>query len=172
MITLYLARHGQTQENIARIFQGHLPGTLTEEGKRQATALGEELQQARLDAIISSDLKRVTDTVVLSVGKRDLPWEQTPLLREIDWGDWTGLPLASVNRNNLPSNAETRNMLYERAGRFLEHLKEHYDGKCVLAVAHGQINRAIEAHIRGIMPEDMPGIPSMQNAEVRKFILA
>ena len=86
MITLYLARHGQTQENIARIFQGHLPGTLTEEGKRQAAALGEELQQARLDAIISSDLKRVTDTVVLSVGKRDLPWEQTPLLREIDWG--------------------------------------------------------------------------------------
>ena len=32
MITLYLARHGQTVENLSRIFQGHLPGTLTEEG--------------------------------------------------------------------------------------------------------------------------------------------
>ena len=31
MITLYLARHGQTVENLSRIFQGHLPGTLTEE---------------------------------------------------------------------------------------------------------------------------------------------
>ena len=36
MITLYLARHGQTVENLSRIFQGHLPGTLTEEGKKQA----------------------------------------------------------------------------------------------------------------------------------------
>lgn len=34
MITLYLARHGQTVENLSRIFQGHLPGTLTEEGKK------------------------------------------------------------------------------------------------------------------------------------------
>lgn len=35
MITLYLARHGQTVENLSRIFQGHLPGTLTEEGKNR-----------------------------------------------------------------------------------------------------------------------------------------
>ena len=40
MITLYLARHGQTVENLSRIFQGHLPGTLTEEGKKQARYLG------------------------------------------------------------------------------------------------------------------------------------
>ena len=32
MITLYLARHGQTKENTMRIFQGHLPGELTDEG--------------------------------------------------------------------------------------------------------------------------------------------
>ena len=40
MLTIYLARHGQTEENLSRIFQGHLPGHLTEEGKRQAIALG------------------------------------------------------------------------------------------------------------------------------------
>ena len=51
MITLYLARHGQTEENLSRIFQGHLPGHLTEEGKRQAVALGESLKDIALDAI-------------------------------------------------------------------------------------------------------------------------
>ena len=35
MITLYLARHGQTEENMTRIFQGHMPGTLTVEGIAQ-----------------------------------------------------------------------------------------------------------------------------------------
>ena len=51
MITLYLARHGQTVENLSRIFQGHLPGTLTEEGKKQAMDLGESLRNIALDAV-------------------------------------------------------------------------------------------------------------------------
>ena len=29
MITLYLARHGQTEQNLAHIFQGQMPGNLT-----------------------------------------------------------------------------------------------------------------------------------------------
>ena len=61
MIEVYLARHGQTEENISRIFQGHLPGRLTEEGKRQAVELGEKLKDIELDAIVSSDLQRVAD---------------------------------------------------------------------------------------------------------------
>lgn len=58
MITLYLARHGQTEENIARIFQGHMPGTLTVEGIAQAEALRDTLRNISLDAVVSSDLKR------------------------------------------------------------------------------------------------------------------
>ena len=116
MITIYLARHGQTEENISRIFQGHLPGHLTEEGKQQAVELGKRLRDIPLDAILSSDLQRVIDTVRLAVGDRNLPWQTTPLLREIDWGSWTGLPLDSVDRTHLPADAETREMLYERAG--------------------------------------------------------
>jgi len=63
MITIYLARHGQTEENISRIFQGHLPGHLTEEEKQQAVELGKCLQDIPLDAILSSDLQRVIGTV-------------------------------------------------------------------------------------------------------------
>ena len=80
MLTIYLARHGQTEENLSRIFQGHLPGHLTEEGKRQAIALGKALENIPLDAIVSSDLQRVADTVRLAVGSRDLPWEKNALL--------------------------------------------------------------------------------------------
>ena len=99
---MYLARHGQTEENVNRIFQGQLPGRLTEEGKRQAVAMGEELAGVSLDAVVSSDLQRVVDTVQLAVGNRNLPWEKNSLLREIDWGSWTGRPLDSVDRKHLP----------------------------------------------------------------------
>ena len=35
MMTLYIVRHGQTEENLKRILQGHMPGTLTEKGKEE-----------------------------------------------------------------------------------------------------------------------------------------
>lgn len=171
MITLYLARHGQTEENIARIFQGHLPGTLTDEGKEQARLMGKQLENISLDCIVSSDLQRVVDTVQIAMHGRFLPWEKTVLLREVDWGKWTGLKIDSVKTSELPDDVETREMLYERAGRFLSYLKENYDGKNVLAVAHGLINRSIQGNIEGVELEKIFSVPHMKNAEVRKFII-
>ena len=43
-MTLYLLRHGETEENVQHILQGHMPGTLTETGKAQARALAEEVR--------------------------------------------------------------------------------------------------------------------------------
>ncbi len=165
-MNVFLARHGQTEENLSRIFQGHLPGHLTEEGKRQAVALGESLKDIALDAIVSSDLQRVVDTVRLAVGNRDLPWEKNALFREIDWGSWTGLPIDSVDRSRLPADAETPEMLYARAGRCIEYLRAHYPGKSVLVVAHGQINRNILAQVKGIPLSRLKEIPLMKNASV------
>ncbi|MBM6844030.1 histidine phosphatase family protein [Phocaeicola plebeius] len=171
MITLYLARHGQTVENLSRIFQGHLPGILTEEGKKQAMELGESLRDIALDAVVSSDLQRVVDTVQLAVGSRQLPWQQTTLLREIDWGPWTGLSVGSVDLSNPPSGVETRQMMYDRAGAFLDYLWQHYDGKRVLVVAHGQINRYLEARITGVPLEELRTVPLMKNAELHRYEL-
>ena len=62
-------------------------------------------------------------------------------------------------------------MLYERAGRFVDYLKERYDGKQVLAVGHGLINRAVQAHIQGVTLEHLRSVPKMNNAELRRFKL-
>ena len=171
MTTIYLARHGQTEENLMRIFQGHLPGTLTSDGIEQARNLGKELEGIQIDCILSSDLKRVTDTVNYAIADRHLSWEKTELLREIDWGKWTGLKIDSVNKKNPPEDAETKEMLYERGKRIVEYIKEKYSGKTVLVVAHGLINRSIQAHILGVDINELYNIPHMKNAEVRKFTL-
>ena len=171
MTTIYLARHGQTEENLMRIFQGHLPGTLTADGIEQAQNLGKELEGIQIDCILSSDLKRVVDTVNYAIADRNLPWEKTKLLREIDWGKWTGLKIDSVDKKNPPEDAETKEMLYERGKRIVEYIKEKYSGKNVLVVAHGLINRSIQAHILGVDINELYNIQHMKNAEVRKFTL-
>ena len=171
MTTIYLTRHGQTEENLMRIFQGHMPGKLTEEGIEQARNLGKELCDIHLDCILSSDLQRVVDTVSIAMADRNLPWEQNSLLREIDWGSWTGIKIDSVNTKNPPEDEETKEMLYERSRRIVEYIREKYEGKDVLVVAHGLINRSIQAHIIDVAIKDLYKIPHMKNAEVRKFTI-
>lgn len=62
-------------------------------------------------------------------------------------------------------------MLYERGRRIVEYIKEKYEGKDVLVVSHGLINRSIQTHILGVDINELYNIPHMKNAEVRKFIL-
>lgn len=45
---LIMARHGQTEENVKKIFQGHLPGKLTKLGEEQAKKLAERLKDEKL----------------------------------------------------------------------------------------------------------------------------
>ena len=171
MMTIYLARHGQTEENLSRIFQGHLPGRLTAEGKEQARILGVRLQNIAIDMVVSSDLQRCKDTVQLAVGERQLPWVTTPLLREIDWGSWTGLYIKDVDLTCFPADVETEPKLYDRAAQFLQWLKQNYDGRRILVVGHGLINRAVQAHIEGIPLQQLRSVPKMNTAELRTFTL-
>lgn len=170
MITLYLVRHGQTKENLERIFQGHLPGTLTEEGIEQAKQLREELKDIKFDSIICSDLQRAVDTVDILLDGEEVEYYRTELLREINWGSWTGMLIKDVDIKNLPSDVETQEMLYERAGNFVKYLKKNYDGT-ILAVGHGLINRAIQANIQDIPLSNIRIIERVNNCEVRKFII-
>lgn len=171
MLTVYLARHGQTQENVDRIFQGHLPGVLTSEGKRQAVLLGKRLETVPLDAVLSSDLQRVIDTVELAVGGRNLPWQTTELLREADWGHWTGLPLSVAQHHTLPADAETPSQLYERAARCWDYIRHRYAGKQILVVAHGLIIRYMRACLSGIPSDRLSEVPPMNNGQVIRLTI-
>lgn len=167
---LSLVRHGETQENLDRILQGHLPGTLTEQGKMQASKLRNIISLDSYDHIISSDLKRVTDTVSIFLNGRSKPWEQTPLLREIDWASMTGMKIADVNFRQLAPDIETRENLYLRAHEALHHIL-HHQGQRLLIFSHGLFLRSLIAHITHTPIDQLHTIPKMQNCEVRTFTL-
>ena len=53
----------------------------------------------------------------------------------------------------------------------MDYLMENYQGMRVLVVAHGLINRSLQAQIQGIPITELTSIPHMQNAEVRRLII-
>ena len=171
MLTLYLARHGETEENVAQILQGHLPGCLTQKGREQADGLCFQLQksvQEKIDVLLSSDLQRCLDTAEPVSRYLGMPIAKCRLLRERDWGSLTGAHIPELKGREFPADVESVEQMFSRAAQFLEYVSREYDGKCVLAIGHGLFDRVIQACFDGCTIAD---IPRMGNAEIRKLVI-
>ena len=94
--------------------------------------------------------------------------DTTPLLRERDWGSFTGRYIPDLKNVEWPDDVEPLDDLLERARRFLEYIKTRYEGKTVLAVGHGIVNKAIQAVYSG---KQMRQVERMTNCEVRRLEL-
>lgn len=86
------------------------------------------------------------------------------LLRERDWGSFTGRYIPDLQNEVWPDDIETLEAMKARARRFLDFVRDNYPGKTVLAVGHGIINKAIQSVYLG---KPMNEIQKMANCEVR-----
>lgn len=161
---LYLVRHGETVDNASQTMQGQTQGELNERGILQAQELSGEWKDREIDVIVSSDLKRAIDTAAIVAAPHGLEVVKTPLLRERDWGDFTGRYIPDLKNEPFPDNVESLENLLSRAGEFITYVRETFPGKKVLAVGHGIINKAIQSYY---YQKPMNEIQRMQNAEVR-----
>ena len=172
MTLLYLVRHGETVDNVHRIMQGQTPGQLNENGIRQAEEVADKLKDEAIDAFVSSDLRRSIHTCELIARPHGMPVTTTPLLRERDWGSFTGKYIPELSNLNDPSlwpdDIESLDALKRRAKDFMVWLKEQYPGQKVLAVGHGIINKAIQSVYYN---KPMNEIKPMSNAEIRMIEL-
>lgn len=168
MTKLILVRHGQTIDNVNQIMQGQTQGELTDEGIRQAQELAETLKNETIDAFISSDLKRSVDTCELIASRRGCQFFQTALLRERDWGSFTGRYIPDLKDEPWTDDIETIEQMKQRAKDFLDYVRRNFPDKTVLAVGHGIINKAIQAVYYN---KTMPEIPRMENGECRLLML-
>jgi probable phosphoglycerate mutase len=168
MTTLYLVRHGETKDNVAKIMQGQRQGELTPTGIAQMEELAVSLSEIHFDSIISSDLQRAYDSAQILSHQWKQPVQTTPLLRERDWGDFTGRFIPDLKGLPLPDNVEEMEDLLNRAKSFLEWAKTNHQDNTILAVGHGIINKAIQAVHYGKLTRE---IPKMSNAEFRIIYL-
>ena len=165
---LFLARHGETVDNANKIMQGQTQGQLNDEGRRQAEELARRMASVPLDAVVASDLHRSVETALIVAAPHGLEVVETPLLRERDWGGFTGRYIPDLKDAVWPDDIETLEALQARARAFLDFIRSYYEGKTVLAVGHGIVNKAIQAVFYG---KQMPQVERMTNCEVRRLEL-
>jgi broad specificity phosphatase PhoE len=160
---LLLVRHGETDWNAARRWQGRDDPPLNDSGRTQAEQLAAEIEGEQIDAVYASDLRRAMETAQIVAARLDLPVCALDGLREIDVGSWSGLTREDLETRfpeqlarHLESwgtgweDGESPEELSERvlaaAGKIT---KEHPDGR-VLVVTHGGVIRALTAIAHGV----------------------
>ena len=152
---LYMVRHGQSENNLAKRFTGWAQVKLTEKGIEDARRAGEYLKGIAFDRIYSSDLIRAVQTAEYAIpGCRPVQLAQ---LREIGLGE---LEMRSIDEcmeqlgedflinrsmyNFVPYGGENRDMIEARVRCFFEML-ENDPCENVAVFAHaGTVNTALD----------------------------
>lgn len=149
MTLLVVWRHGQTEWNRTHRVQGHADIGLDPTGLDQAGAAAQKLAEHKPDLIVSSDLRRATETAAPLAEATGRPVEQDPRLRERYFGPWQGLTGAEI-RERYPEDyrrwadegitdpdIETVDAMAARVTAVLREVAERVgDGTAVL-VTHG-----------------------------------
>lgn len=166
-----LYRHGRTEWNVARRFQGQLDVPLDEVGRAQAAAGARLLARLRPDLLVSSDLSRAADTAAELAARTGLPVQLDPALRETFGADWQGCDPAEIEARypgalrdwlaggDIPApGAETRGQLGERTATALRRwLVGLEPGATLVAVTHGGAARAAIGVLLGL-PQPLWGV--------------
>lgn len=88
---IYLVRHGEPEEGYTRRFLGRMDPTLSPEGRRQAGIMAERIALLKPELILSSPLRRASETGDIIAAACALPLRTEPLLLEIDFGKLEGM---------------------------------------------------------------------------------
>ncbi len=93
-IEIVFETHSTTEDNERGIATGWLAGRLSDGGRAQARALGLRRRDDGIDAIFTSDLSRAVETAAVAFGETDIPILADWRLRECDYGERNGTPVA------------------------------------------------------------------------------
>ncbi len=93
---ILLVRHGETEDNKNRIFQGQKGSGLNDLGREQARRLAARLAPVKITAVFASDLARAVETAEIVAAPHALAVTTKVELREVDVGAWSGLPYDAV----------------------------------------------------------------------------
>ncbi|HEV2334389.1 MAG TPA: histidine phosphatase family protein [Stellaceae bacterium] len=161
-MTIFLVRHGETEWNRARRYQGWSDSPLTARGIAQAEAIGQRLRTlpdtAAADIVASpiGRARRTAEIIAQCLG-RTAPPRFDDRLREISLGSWDGLQRKEIRVRMRETFVEFEwyfrtpdgESYDEFAGRIAAWLQETGDGP-VIAVSHGVVTRILRGLYAGL----------------------
>lgn len=156
---LLLVRHGEVEARYQRKFGGWIDMDLSPKGKRQARILAKYLRHKTIDVIYASPMRRVQQTLAPTLKLNGHTQTILAGLREIDFGDWTGLGWQEVEeRFNFRShewldeihlrgvpNGESGAAFRRRVEPCLREILSRHSGQNVAIFCHGGVIRMILA---------------------------
>jgi broad specificity phosphatase PhoE len=95
---IHIIRHGKSEGNIRRSFQGRDNSELSDLGRRQAERLRDRLADTPVDVVYHSPLKRARRTAEIVFGGRGVPLIEKQGFIERDFGPLDGVTLEEAKK--------------------------------------------------------------------------
>ena len=160
---LLLARHGQTEWNADRRFQGHTDVSLSARGRAQAHALGRALRGRPVTAAYVSPMKRAVETAEIALADAGIPFTPIEALRELSLGEWEGCTVDEIRQQDgdpyaawlrapldcPPPGAEPLPEVRDRVVAAVDLIGEAHGEGDALIIAHGGVISVYACHLLG-----------------------
>ncbi len=185
MLTLYLARHGETVWNTQSRMQGQQDSPLTTMGREQARQLAQKLSSVQLNSIYTSPAPRAADTakIIQSSQTRFVPLVEEPRIHEMALGQLEGLTVdeaMALDPENLNAffyapdrfkpfpGGEDFSQVSRRMAEFLQDLSAstHQNGRRKAVITHNITLKALFALIENRPLAMLRDGPPIQQAKL------
>ncbi len=188
MLNFYIVRHGQTEWNIERRFQGWLDSPLTEHGVESALELKAHLEDYKFHHCYTSPSQRAARTMGLVLSDHHQSFKTDERLREINLGPWQGMKHEEIEMEfpeqleifyNHPeifwlTDAETYHDVYDRVKSFLneqiESYKEHDRDHNILIMTHGVTLMVFQLIFDGKPVSELKNYSVAKNTQVHHYL--
>ena len=161
ILKLYIVRHGETEWNVIKRFQGQLNTPLTEKGMEKLRETGKNLENVLFEEVYTSELERTVNSaeIILNENRgyknKKMELKKLAELNEVYFGVWQGLKYEEVflkypeeannyfyNVKNYKAENVEAEKLEDALERFLKGinkiLNRHKSGN-ILVVTHGTV---------------------------------
>ena len=190
-LKLYIVRHGETEWNVIKRFQGQLNTPLTEKGMEKLRETGKNLENVLFEEVYTSELGRTVASAEIILNENNgyknnkLELQKLAELNEVYFGVWQGLTYEEVFlkypeeadnyfynvKNYNAENVEAEN-LKDALERFLKGinkiLNRHKSGN-ILVVTHGTVFEMFINYVENKSIFDIDERTLMGNGDYKVF---
>jgi broad specificity phosphatase PhoE len=158
---IFLIRHGETDWNRAKRFQGRTDIPLNEVGREQALSLCPRMTELKIDLVFSSSLTRAHETALIAIQDIKLSIQKDDRLQETNIGDAEGLTVEEISEKfgvahierwrsyeerdldfRYP-NGESKRQMMVRVREAILDIAQNSSHQNIAVFAHGMVMRAL-----------------------------